>query len=251
MNNPQLNVYKPIGATPVEMINLLKKRFPEYSRQKISYAGRLDPMAHGVLILLIGDKENKARREREKSAKEYTFDVLFGISTDSYDILGIPSVNESIPSIKEIQEVLKDFKGEINQKLPRFCSYRIQGSPMYILAKEGRLKEQPRIKRRIDNIEIISFKKIKEQDLLGEILNRIALIKKDDFRQDIIVPRYKKALCKNRIFLLVKMKTTVSSGTYIRSICDDLGEMLNTRACAFEILRTRSGDHKLKNSLRL
>ncbi|MCK9368661.1 hypothetical protein M0R04_01655 [Candidatus Dojkabacteria bacterium] len=249
--NPQINIYKPIGKTPLEMINLLKEKYPEYSNQKISYAGRLDPMAHGVLVLLVGEGENKKRREREKVDKEYDFKVLFGISTDSYDILGIPKLHKHIPDIAEVEGELKKLIGKYNQKIPTFSSYRIAGKPMYLSAKKGLLKEehQPKIEREIFGLKILKNEMISNEKLLKEIKERIGKITKPDFRQNIIIPKYKKLLGVKKEFLLLTVHSHVSSGTYIRSICDDLGKALNTGACAFEILRIRSGVHNLKNSM--
>ena len=249
--NPQLNIYKPIGKTPLEMIKILEEKYPEYSNQKISYAGRLDPMAHGVLVLLVGDSENKQRREREKVDKEYDFKILFGISTDSYDILGIPKSHKDIPNIDEIEKELKKLIGKYNQKIPTFSSYRIKGKPMYLSAKKGLLEEenQPKVEREIFDLKILKYENISNTKLLKEIKERIGKIIKPDFRQDIIIPKYEKLLKAQREFLLVTIHSHVSSGTYIRSICDDLGKSLNTGACAFEILRTRSGIHNLKDSV--
>ena len=84
-----LNIYKKTGETPLETINRLRADKPEYQNAKITYAGRLDPLAKGALILLAGD----AVYEKEKYLKldkEYEAEILFGFETDTYDILGLP-----------------------------------------------------------------------------------------------------------------------------------------------------------------
>ena len=83
-----VNVYKPISPTPLQVVEKFREKHPEYAESKISYAGRLDPLAEGVLLLLI-DKENKKREKYQKLDKEYEFEVLFGAATDTYDLLGI------------------------------------------------------------------------------------------------------------------------------------------------------------------
>lgn len=250
--NPQLNIYKPIGKTSVEMIEILKRRFPEYSGQKISYAGRLDPMAKGVLVLLVGEEENKARREREKSDKGYEFKIVFGISSDTYDILGIPKLHKRIPSIKEVEKIVPKFVGRISQRVPLYSSYRINGSPMYVLAKAGKIstKDQPLLKREIYDLKIIKSKKLSSKELLRIVKQRIGLLSKD-FRQEIIIPMYEKLLSKPTTFLELSMSARVSSGTYIRSLCNDIGEGLDTGSIAYDIYRTRSGNHKVEDSLYL
>ncbi|MDE1988462.1 MAG: hypothetical protein KGJ58_03695 [Patescibacteria group bacterium] len=84
-----LNIYKKAGETPLETISRFRADNQEYQKEKITYAGRLDPLAEGVLILLVGD----AVYEKEKylkTDKEYEAEILFGFETDTYDILGLP-----------------------------------------------------------------------------------------------------------------------------------------------------------------
>src|SRR5258708_39153772 len=82
-----VNLYKKLGETPRERLERLRTQKRQYQYEVLSYAGRLDPMAEGVLVCLVG-----AANSRHDSylyfSKEYTLDVLFGFSTDSYDIMG-------------------------------------------------------------------------------------------------------------------------------------------------------------------
>lgn len=250
----QLNIFKPLGKTSVEMIEILKEKYPEYSNQKISYAGRLDPMASGVLILLIGDDENKARREREKSDKEYDFTALFGISSDTYDICGIPTIHNNEIDITDIQNVLDEFKGVISQKIPIYSAYRVRGKPMYVHAAQGTLKPEdvPHIEREVYSLEIVGHRKIGSQELLKEVKKRLSLITRGDFRQEKIIAEYESILKNShRDFLLVDFKSHVSSGTYVRSLCNDIGQRIGCGGISIEILRKRSGDYNLKDSLKL
>lgn len=251
--NKQLNIYKPLGKTAVEMIELLREKHPEYSNVKISYAGRLDPMASGVLILLIGEDENKARREREKSDKEYNFTMLFGIKSDTYDICGIPQKKEKLPRISDIENILPQFTGNIFQKIPIYSAYRVRGKPMYVLAAKNELKESdiPTIPREIYKIELKDQKYISGDELLIEIKKRLKLITRGDFRQDKIIAEYEKVISNKDKFLLVNAYSHVSSGTYIRSLCNDIGESLETNCVSFEIERIRSGEYNIKDSIKL
>ncbi len=86
-----LELYKKEGETPLETIEGFKKENPEYSEQKMTYAGRLDPMAEGVLIVLVGE-ECKNKDKYLGLDKEYEFEILWGFETDTYDILGIPQM---------------------------------------------------------------------------------------------------------------------------------------------------------------
>ncbi len=97
-----LNIYKPIGTTPYQIVKKLKEERAEYAESTISYAGRLDPMAEGVLILLV-DEENQNREKYQGLDKEYVFEVLFGLETDTYDLLGIvknSNASHKIPNSK-------------------------------------------------------------------------------------------------------------------------------------------------------
>ena len=201
-----LNVFKPLGKTSLEMINILREKYPEYSNQKISFAGRLDPMAQGVLILLVGDDENSQRREREKSDKEYDFTMIFGISSDTYDICGLPQLSNKETNEKEVKSKLKMFEGKILQKIPKYSAYMVRGKPMYVRAANGTLleKEIPKIEREVYSLKADSFYTMNGQELLKEIETRIGEITKDDFRQEKIVPQYKKMLDKSQTYLLNK-----------------------------------------------
>ena len=83
-----LNLYKERGETPLERIERFRKTHPEYRKLPMSYAGRLDPMAEGVLLVLVGE-ENRNRETHLSLTKKYEFDVLFGFATDTYDVLGV------------------------------------------------------------------------------------------------------------------------------------------------------------------
>ncbi len=89
-NEKVLLLNKPLGMTPLELIQGFKKRFPKYEKLKIGYAGRLDPMARGLMVCLVGD-ESKKQKETELKTKDYVFEALFGVSTDTYDVLGLVS----------------------------------------------------------------------------------------------------------------------------------------------------------------
>lgn len=255
--NKVLNVYKPISYTPLQVIEELKEKFPEYRDEKISYAGRLDPLAHGVLILLVGD-ENLKRREHEKMDKVYEFNFILGIETDTYDILGLPKLDESVFSreIKKhkILEELKKFQGKIEQELPPFSSYMIKRIPLFKWARMGRLNEIDIPKREVEvkRIELLGLKNVRAGDLLETVITQVGAVK-GDFRQQEIIHQWQ-GILKNHTeedLIVGRASAQVTSGTYIRSICHYLGKNLGTQAAAMEIYRTRAGKFDIKDSLRL
>lgn len=85
-------VYKPVGLTPSQTISELKKAKPELLNTPLTYAGRLDPMAEGLLLLL-DSSIIKNKDEFLQLDKVYEAEVLLGVSTDSFDLLGIPSLS--------------------------------------------------------------------------------------------------------------------------------------------------------------
>src|SRR5688572_29193656 len=81
-------VNKPISYTPNQIITLVRQKYPHFGSEKIGFAGRLDPMAEGVLLLLVGDA-NFEREAYLNLDKTYQFTALLGLETDSYDLLGL------------------------------------------------------------------------------------------------------------------------------------------------------------------
>lgn len=203
-----LNLYKPIGITPFQLIEKLKQKYPEYQNQKLGYAGRLDPMAEGVLLILVGE-ENKKRKEYERLKKEYEFDVLFGVKTDSYDILGkIVKYRHSregrLQNQKrngfwtgqndedKIRDFIKKHTGKHLQEYPPYSSPRVNGKPLFWWARSGRLSEIEIPKK---EIEIYDFKIIKTYELKSKELEKIINEKiskvKGTFRQKDILTGWK------------------------------------------------------------
>ena len=83
-----LKVWKNTGQTPLDTIDQLRIDNPEYKDEKITYAGRLDPLAEGEMILLVGEEVHN-KQDYLDLEKEYEVDILLGVSTDSFDILGL------------------------------------------------------------------------------------------------------------------------------------------------------------------
>ena len=80
-------LYKKIGETPLECLNRFKVENSEYESLPMTYAGRLDPMAEGLLLVLVGE-ECKKKEDYLYLSKEYEIEVLFGFETDTADVLG-------------------------------------------------------------------------------------------------------------------------------------------------------------------
>lgn len=249
------NIYKPLGKTPLQVVEEFRKWYPEFVNEKIGYAGRLDPMADGVLLLLIGT-ENKRKKEYEELTKEYTTEILIGVSTDTYDQLGIVTQLSESKNIDQllIKHYTKGFIGIHLQPYPPYSSQPVNGRPLFYWARENKLSEIkiPTKKIEIFSAEILDFQKKSLKLIIQQINSNIAKVA-GDFRQAKIGQTWTKLPIedKNDLFPLVKVKISCSSGTYIRSFAHKLGTKLQTGAIALSITRTKVGHYTLEESIRL
>lgn len=248
-----LSVYKPIGATPLQVVEKLKEKLPEYQSKKIGYAGRLDPMAHGVLILLIGE-ENKKKDQYLSLGKTYECNVLFGFSTDSYDLLGkIVKGPEKVNVNKEaLRDILRDSVGKKLQEYPPFSSKTFKGKPLYRWSREDRLDEVIMPTRTIEifSVKLLSFSSVTNDMLYSQVKERIGKVT-GDFRQKEILENWKKQLRKKAEYPVAAISVDCSSGTYIRSLANNIGNEMNTPSLAQDIFRTRVGNFSVSDSLQL
>lgn len=252
--NQLLTVYKPIGLTPYQIIQKVRKKFPEYKNVKIGFAGRLDPLAHGVLLLMIGN----ATKEREKYLglpKIYEFEALFGVATDSYDVLGLlQNYSHVIPVKTEIQNFVQSKLGKQRQTYPPFSSKEVQGKPLYWWAKNNKLAEIIIPDREIEifNFELISFDMIPLNEFKKLVEIHISLVT-GHFRQTETLQKWNDFFASNTIqsFPTAKFRLTCSSGTYVRGLVHELGVKLGIGAITTEIFRTHVGDYSLKDAIRL
>jgi tRNA pseudouridine55 synthase len=269
-----LLVYKPLGFTPLQTILRLKEQYPEYSGRTISYAGRLDPMAEGLLLLLVDD-ENKKRKDFEAMKKTYDFTVLLGVETDTYDILGKVNINSNIEirnsksahtQIKNssvviasdfdirISDLLYSFVGKRLQSYPPYSSKTVQGKPLYWWAREGRLHEIEIPAREVEiySIALEKVAALATQDLQKSIFDRIKNVE-GNFRQEEIMDSWQSFFhtTDQTLFQVLLCRITCSSGTYVRSICHELGQQLGGGGIAFSINRTAIGSYTAMEALRL
>lgn len=247
-NSQVVTLFKKIGQTPLDVINILKQTRPEFRDQKIAYAGRLDPMAEGLLIILVGDA-CKNRKFYERLPKTYEFEVLFGIETDTYDILGkIVSQTELNLSKSGIIQNISHFLGKHEQPYPPFSSPRVNGRPLFYWAREGKLNsiKIPKKNIKIYSFELNNLKKVSKVKLKDTILKKLSKVT-GDFRQGEIIKAWKKYFeeTNQTKFQIASFTIKCSSGTYVRSIAHELGKKLESDALALSIKRTKIGDYSL------
>ncbi|MBE6143299.1 MAG: tRNA pseudouridine(55) synthase TruB [Erysipelotrichaceae bacterium] len=151
-----LLINKPIGLTSRDVVNKLTKKF---GTKKIGHTGTLDPFASGVLILTI-NKGTKISSYIEDLDKEYIAELLLGISTDTLDLEGeIVSKKEvKLPLNKEkILEVISHYIGQIKQVPPMYSALKVNGEPLYKLARRGEVIERKERDIIIHNIDLLSI----------------------------------------------------------------------------------------------
>ena len=245
-NGRVLNLYKMLGETPRERLERLRAQKPQYAGEVLSYAGRLDPMAEGVMLCLVGG-ENKNREQYLDLSKEYIVDILFGFSTDSFDILGkvLETAEPTGLKIVEIKQGLNEFRGKVAQEYPPFSSKPVEGKSLWSWARAGAIEALvlPQRTVTIFDIEVERAYKLKESALKAYIEDAVGRVN-GDFRQEDILALWDKHLFKEgtREFPCVSVKVSCSSGTYMRGLANKLGKQLGTPALALHILRTKVGD---------
>ncbi len=239
-----LSLYKNRGETPLECMDRFRIENPEYKNDKMTYAGRLDPLAEGLLLFLVGE-ECKNKEKYLGLEKEYEVDVLFGFATDTYDILGLVTEYKKSDKKKiKIQEILESFIGKFTQKYPAYSSKTIMGETMFSLSKSGKLNDEeiPKKDVEIKSIELLGQKTIPKDDLEKYIKDSINLVK-GDFRQEEIQKEWDNAMAKSRLdkYNIISIKVNCTSGTYMRTLANSIGEKVGIPALALNIKRTKIG----------
>ncbi len=264
-------VYKNRGETPLAALTKVKSENPDYTHIPMTYAGRLDPMAEGLLLILTGDDCIK-KDEYTALSKEYEVTVLFGFATDTYDLLGLVtpseilferssdlltstfgqtisnSISDSASVMSALSKTLPKFSGKLHQKYPPYSSRTVNGKPLFQWAREGKLNEIeiPTHEVFVSNIEITKVSQISKRELEEYIDISIKKVV-GDFRQVDIVKRWNDVLMESPLeeFPIVTFSISCSSGTYVRAIAHEMGELLGIPTLAMKIVRTKIGDYTI------
>jgi tRNA pseudouridine55 synthase len=241
-----LKLYKNLGETPLECLLRYKIEHPDYKDAKMTYLGRLDPMAEGLLLVLAGN--TRAKEEYLNLDKTYEFEVLWGFKSDTLDILGLVENSDKFPHKLEqkMLSLLKKIQNKTTQVYPLFSSKSFGGD--FLKARDQKIEsyDLPEKTIKIFSFEHIHTKSISGREILDEVTKRIALVN-GDFRQTQALSSWRNLLYPhvNEFYLISNFKADVSSGTYIRGLADEMGKILGTGALAWSIRRTRVGDFKL------
>ena len=200
-------VDKPAGMSSFGAVARVRRILSEQAGHKIKvgHTGTLDPFATGLLILLAG-KATKKAPEYTKFDKEYEAVIRLGAKSNTGDPEGEVTVTDEKPNITrtQVEVVLTQFLGEIEQRPPAFSAIKVNGQRAYKLARAGREVDIPTRKVHIYSIDII----------------------------DYAAP-------------FLRIRAHVGSGTYIRTLAEDIGKALGCDAYTTELRRTKIANYDI------
>ncbi len=242
-------LYKKLGETPLEAIERFRLINPLYKNVPMTYAGRLDPAAEGLLVLLAGDL-CKEKDLYTKLPKVYEVKMLFGFSTDTHDLLGIPvekknKITLSLEDIEtELRKIFTNTPITINQKYPAYSSKTVGGESLISLARKGIAVALPKHKVELYSGEIKSTETLSSIQIESRVREICDLVS-GDFRQEETLVAWRKILKNWGHFTVVTCTISVGSGFYVRTFVDDIGKKLKTGAVVYSLKRTSVGDYKI------
>jgi tRNA pseudouridine55 synthase len=200
-----LIIKKADGMTSHDVVNRIRRL---YQTKRVGHTGTLDPMATGVLVVLIG-RAAKAAEYLSSDRKTYRARLRLGLTTDSEDITGnVLTTSNAIPSQEALADVLPQFRGRILQIPPMYSALKVDGHKLVDLARKGITVE-----RQARPIEIFS--------LTAEATERA-----DEY----------------------SLTVTCSGGTYIRTLCADIGSALGCGGCMAALERTETSGFSIERA---
>lgn len=248
-----LTVYKELGQTPLQALNRLREVYPEFRDATLSYAGRLDPMAEGVLLVLVGE-ENKQRTKYLSLPKRYTCEVLLGVTTDTYDVLGkVLSAEDTAANAETFSTYAAHLVGKQNFPYPPYSSRTVFGKPLFMWAREGKLDQItiPNAHSEVYSLSVLGRREVRTDALEVFVRKRVSL-PTGDFRQEDVVRSWEeKVFGRGYTFSAYRIELRCSTGTYVRSLAHHLGEELGTGAIALSIVRNSVGEYSDTDAVKL
>lgn len=224
-----LIVDKPVGLTSHDVVSRLRRIL---RTKKIGHTGTLDPFATGVLVMLVG-KATRLARFLDKDEKSYEALVRFGFETDTGDKTGTRKEagedrgKNDFLTMAEIEQVLPEFIGRIEQVPPMFSAKKVKGKKLYELARRGIEIERKPVKVKISSLEV--FEQQPNTDKSG-------MKEKSDGgpgTQDL------------------GLRVSCSAGTYIRTLAEDIGRKVGVPCHLAELRRTKAGRFDISNAVSL
>ncbi len=201
-------VDKEVGLTSHDVVSRVRRIF---GNRQVGHAGTLDPVASGVLVILVGSATRIAQYLQEDD-KEYHLSMVLGVSTDTQDMTGkVTSNAESVDVTREAFEgALERYRGSFLQVPPSYSAVKRNGQPLYRLARKGIAVQADPRRVTIYSIEVDQFAPPK-----------------------------------------ASLRVVCSKGTYMRTLCHDVGRDLGVGGCMESLVRMRSGAFSLRGAVQL
>lgn len=249
---------KTVGETPLSCAEAYRTKHPELVGVAMAYAGRLDPMASGKLLILLGD-ECKNQANYHGLDKEYEFSILLGMESDSLDVLGRLDTYGQPSNIYEIknkvEQIASSLVGEIELPYPRFSAKTIQGKPLHMWTLENRLHEIeiPTKTSTVYTLQLAKTETIQRTELVKQALAKVNSIPPvtearkalgNDFRRVDVRADWDKIKNDSTLpdsYNIIHFTCIASSGTYMRTLATIIANKLGTFGLAWHIHRTKIG----------
>lgn len=220
-----LIIDKPQGVTSHDMVGLCRKL---YGTRKVGHAGTLDPMATGVLVMLIG-RAAKASDFLLEKVKTYEATLRFGIATDTQDVTGtVTAASPLAPAREALETVLPSFRGDILQIPPMYSALKRDGQKLYDLARRGIEIDREARPVTIHALAVTDYRTgdaLPSPDAVGTSADGIDGLAEAD------------------------LTVTCSKGTYIRTLCHDIGERAGCYGTMSALRRTKAGAFTLSSAV--
>ena len=249
---------KAVGETPLSCTEAFRVTRPDLVGISLSYAGRLDPMASGRLLVLIGE-ECKHQADYHGLDKEYEFSVLFGISSDTQDVLGRLKTEKDVAEIfaENLSDVAQSLVGEFTFAYPLFSAKTVKGKPLHMWTLEGRLDEIeiPTRTSTIYELELLHIETKPRQEVAASALQKINTIPPvidprkalgNDFRREDVRADWQDIATNFSLsaeYTIAHFRCVASSGAYMRTLATIIAEKLGTTGLAYHIHRTKIGQY--------
>src|ERR1700686_2255384 len=227
--NAVLIIDKPAGLTSHDVVNRVRRILQERS---VGHLGTLDPLATGVLPLVIGNLTRLAQFYTS-SDKTYEGTIRFGFATDTYDAEGEPtSPAQAVTlSLDHVRQIAGRFQGMIEQMPPPFSAKKIQGVPAYKLARKHAQVTLKPVQVEVKEFEITRADDDRSSD-------------DDHVGPDAPV----RAAEQSSAGLVASFRARVASGTYMRSVAHDMGRQIGCGAHLESLRRTAVGEFELTDA---
>ena len=201
-----LIVNKPTGITSHDVVGRIRRL---YGTRRVGHTGTLDPLASGVLVILIG-RAAKAAEYLVAESKGYRATLRLGLETDTEDVTGsVLATSEALPSRETVLSVCEKFTGELLQVPPMYSALKQNGQKLCDLARRGVVVDRP------------------ARPIVIHRLDCFATDSPSDYLLDV----------------------ECSSGTYIRTLCADIGKALGVGGVMATLERVRTGNFLLSDSV--